>query len=720
MSKPYQKLLALGMSGAMIFATATPTFAEETATEPHTAYQKYENVYARLSADGTASDAYVVNHFSIDKAVPIVDYGSYTALKNLTNLDVLADNDGKVLLDAEPGEFYYQGTLENVQLPWLFHLTYTLDGQAISAQDLAGKSGKLKIHFTAVKNPAADSSFYNNYVNQISLTLSNDKAKNIHADGATMADAGADRQLTFTMLPGDDGDYTITADVSDFSMSGFSIAAVPYSMEISSDELGMDNFTDQLDELTDAVTKLNQGSSDLADGASELQNGGYSLLDGSGKIEDGLKKLSGNSATVVDASAQIRDALRTVSTQLDSADFSGLTSLKQLPDGLNQLAGTLDQIQSGLGQLYQGYAQSYQALDTYMAAAKENLPSESDLQLLAMAAGTYDAMQAQQGQQDGNSASAPPADSNGTGDAAASGSSVDTDNTETPIGSEELTTDSDTVDTAIDTEAANNSDAPDVFGIYEEDAERTPHGQPEQPSSSTGTAMAAYTRILNSYKSLMTLLTVYYGSPELNTQGVSLAFQSVLSVLNPDASSPTADQSLYLAISTVSGNIKKISGSMGQLTETDIAGQMNQLKDGLRQLADNYSTFHDGLVSYTNGVNTLAGSYGSYQDGLTPYITGISDLHDGANNLSDGMDEFAVGISDMPNQIQDTIDEMMARYSSADYDAVSFTDNRNANIASVQFVISTDGVEAPAVESVEPQEVQKSFLDRLKALFIRD
>lgn len=669
MSKIYQKLLAFGMSGTLIFATSAPVFAEgETdkaaaeqsvnETEDGAAYEKYESVYARLSADGTASDAYVVNHFSVDQSTPIVDYGNYTTLKNLTNLDNLTEENGKVAIDPEQGEFYYQGTLENAQLPWLFKISYKLDGKTISAEELSGKSGKLEIHFTATKNPNADASFYDNYVNQISLTLDSEKAKNIQASGATAADAGASRQLTFTMLPGTDGDYTITADVTNFSMSGFSIAAVPYSMEIDTDQFSMDDFTGQLDELTDAVDQLSTGTADLANGVGDLQNGSYSLLDGSAKIQDGLKEISGNSGTIVNASAKIRDALNTVSNELGSADFSGLTSLKQLPAGLNQLAAALDQIQGGLSQLYSGYAQSYQALDTYMEQAKASMPSASDLETLAKAAGTYDALKAAHG-------------GSGSGN---SGSDAAGDETE----------------------------------------------QQDLSAMPVGEAMKAYTNVLNSYKSMMTLLTVYYGDAGHDVQGVNLAFQSVLAVLNPDTASSTADSSLSIAIGTVSENIKQIAGSMDQLTETDIEGQMNELKNGLRQLADSYGEFHNGLVSYTDGVNTLSGSYGSYQDGLKSFVNGVGDLHNGANELSDGMGEFADGISDMPNQIQSTIDDMMEQYNGSDYDAVSFVDSRNENVASVQFVISTDGVEEPATEVVETTETQKGFFDRLKALFIKD
>ena len=67
--------------------------------------------------------------------------------------------------------------------------------------------------------------------------------------------------------------------------------------------------------------------------------------------------------------------------------------------------------------------------------------------------------------------------------------------------------------------------------------------------------------------------------------------------------------------------------------------------------------------------------------------------------------------------MQDTIDEMMEQYNSSDFDAVSFTDSRNENISSVQFVISTDGVELPETVSFATEEEHLTFWDRLLALF---
>ncbi len=486
-------ILPVVLAGSLLLSTSFPAYAEgqgnavEQTAQEHTqknettdtdfaSYTKNENVYASLAADGTASDAYVVNHFSVERPGKIVDYGKYDDIKNLTTLGSLTKENNSVDFQAEEGEFYYQGQMKNVELPWKFAINYKLDGKSVTADELAEKSGKLEITFKSTRNDKAEESFYDHYLMQVSLTLDSEKVRNIVADGATAADAGANRQLSFTVLPGSDAEFVIKADVNDFTMSGFSIAAVPYSMDIDMDQFNMDDFTEQISELTDAVDKLNDGASSLSDGINKLCDGNGNLLNGSSQIQGGLNELSSSSAAIVDASVQIQGSLEAISGQLAAIDFSGIPGL---------------------------------------------------------------------------------------------------------------------------------------------------------------------------------------------------------------------------------------------------AEQMGALKNGLSALASKYGEFNNGLVSYTGGVDALAKNYGTFQSGVSSYLDGTVKIKDGAADLADGMRQFADGISDMPTQIQDTIDEMVGSFSENDYQAVSFTDGKNEDITSVQFVISTKGIEKPKAEKVTETEKKEGFWDRLKALFVK-
>lgn len=191
------------------------------------------------------------------------------------------------------------------------------------------------------------------------------------------------------------------------------------------------------------------------------------------------------------------------------------------------------------------------------------------------------------------------------------------------------------------------------------------------------------------------------------------AFQSINSAL--DAS---GEHSVCSGLSSVSKSLHTMADSMSDsLSQTDIEKMMAQLTDGLSSLSKSYGDFNDGLYTYVSGVRTLTQNYKNFHKGLERYANGTSSLVDGADEFVDGMNEFSVGISTMPAQIQDTIDEMMERYNSSDFDAVSFTSSQNTKIDSVQFVISTDSIELSESKPVEKEEKNLGFWDRLIALF---
>jgi putative membrane protein len=120
----------------------------------------------------------------------------------------------EITVISSADKLYYQGTLKSKQLPWNISIKYTLDGKTIAPYDLAGKSGKLGIDIKITKNSKVNSSFYNNYALQITLALSSSLCDNIKTENATIAAAGADKQLHLS-LPAKER-YFASADVHDF------------------------------------------------------------------------------------------------------------------------------------------------------------------------------------------------------------------------------------------------------------------------------------------------------------------------------------------------------------------------------------------------------------------------------------------------------------------------------------------------------------------------
>jgi putative membrane protein len=88
-----------------------------------------------------------VNAFDAPTGTEVTDYGNYSAVKNLSGTEALDQNGESVTFAVSESPFYYQGNCADTAIPWDIGIVYVLDGNEISAQDLAGKSGSLKSAF---------------------------------------------------------------------------------------------------------------------------------------------------------------------------------------------------------------------------------------------------------------------------------------------------------------------------------------------------------------------------------------------------------------------------------------------------------------------------------------------------------------------------------------------------------------------------------------------
>ncbi|MRH41426.1 YhgE/Pip domain-containing protein [Aquibacillus halophilus] len=342
---------------------------------------KDEVVYATLSATGEQQEIYVVNNFDIKEEGTVFDYGTYTSLKNLTDLSEMEQNNNVVQFSAPKGKFYYQGNMNEQPLPWDISLSYTLDGEKINPDELLGSEGHVEIQIETSANEQVNSVFHKNYLLQISLTLDPAIYSNIEAPDGTIANAGKNKQITFTVMPEKEGKFSVAANVVDFELKGIDISAVPSSMSIDSPD--MDEMTGDIESLTDAIAEINNGVGDLEQGVSELNDGVLGLRNGSAQYKNGISELSGSSSELVHASKSIDEALVTMSNSLsknaEQMDFSQLTELQE---GLTQLAKGLNQTADGLDLLKENYATAYSALDKAITAIPDHEISEEQIKAL--------------------------------------------------------------------------------------------------------------------------------------------------------------------------------------------------------------------------------------------------------------------------------------------------------------------------------------------------
>lgn len=150
------------------------------------------------------------------------------------------------------------------------------------------------------------------------------------------------------------------------------------------------------------------------------------------------------------------------------------------------------------------------------------------------------------------------------------------------------------------------------------------------------------------------------------------------------------------------------------------AGGLEDLKGllgGVGELAQGYSLFHQGLVSYTDGVKALASNYAQMNAGAQELSAGAGRLAQGVSAYSGGVSQLNIATIDLPQTMKDQIASMMSDYDFPAFEPRSFTSQDNTSTSEVQFVISTPVIEKEVVQVAEEPEVELSFWDRLFALF---
>lgn len=331
-----KRLGALALAVLCLVMGAVPAFGAEVP-------QKDEVVYVNLDPEGKEGAIYVVNSYDLAEETAITDYGDYRTVKNLTTTAELVQRGDAVTVTAPAGKFYYQGELDSGRikdLPWRVSIKYYLDGKETPGAEIAGASGRLEIRGSLTLNPAADPVYADNFALQTTVLLDTARCKNIAAPGATLADVGADKQMSYIVLPGKEKEFSITADVENFEMDGIQVAAIPLVLEIEDPDTA--EIKDLVYDLQDGAAQLDNGAMALEDGVDELENGVLELKDGAESLRDGAQE-------VADGAYQLETAFR----QLDNVLPMLFVTLSGTPQGAALEAG-YRQFKAGFSALVAG------------------------------------------------------------------------------------------------------------------------------------------------------------------------------------------------------------------------------------------------------------------------------------------------------------------------------------------------------------------------------
>lgn len=659
---------------------------------------KEEVVYVNLKADGTVKEIVVVNIFDLPEGGTVTDYGDYTAVRNMTGTETISYTGDTVTIPAGAGKLYYEGTLSNTVMPWNVSVRYFLDGKEYSAQDIAGRSGALKITVDISRNEADRSTFFDAFSLQVNVTLDTAKCSNIVSKSATIANVGRNKQLTHTILPGSTTHLEITADVVDFAMEGIAINAIPLNLSV---ELDKSILTDDLGKLLGAIEQLDAGAERLKDGLSTLQDSANSeLATGVDSLVAGAEKLQAGAATLQDGG----NALSAGAKELQAGAAALHEGLQTLNSGVQTIQSALNELNSQSASLNNGSAAYLNALTQLQSALNAIAITDQDLTALVNASSqilagiTEVANGADQLQQNVSfSALKAVMAQNGldvdflrqnNSNAAAQLRGVIDENREVAdmLGFGELL---DSLESVITLLNANNAFI-DGTGVYLD----TLNGHTATLTNGTAQLLASYTEFDRVIKSLSDALGTLSRSMTQLTSAVN-TLVAEYSKIHSGIRSYTG------AIAEITAGYTKVANGAAQLasSSSELMAGANELYAGTGELLTGMSTLYEGTAALGTGAADL-------DTGVAQLLNGVATLFDGSKQLEEGtstMVDESAGIGDI---VTEKVDELLAEITGKNAHITSFTSERNGEVAGVQFVIRTEAVQPQAEPAPEqaPEE----------------
>lgn len=377
MKKKQVQVLLAGMSAMMaVMLPATSVLAAVP--------EKEQTVYVNADENGNSQDVIVSNWLKNQgNEQELTDKTNLTDIQNVKGDETFEQkSDGTIVWNTDGGDIYYQGNTQE-ELPVSVKLTYYLDGKEISAKDLAGKSGKLKIRIdyenkskevkeiqgkqeeictpfmmmTAMILPAETFSNVEITNGQIISDGNNDIAVGVGfpglAESLKLQDVEELKDVDFP-------DYAeLTADVKDFSLAMTATVATTGLL----DDLDLANVNstedlkEQMETLADSSEALVKGSSELQSGIATLDSSADTFVSGLAQVDDGTAALKNGIDTMNSKKGELLDGV-TKLTDAMKALQNGSAGLQDgvaaYTDGASQLGAGIAQTAEGAAALNQG------------------------------------------------------------------------------------------------------------------------------------------------------------------------------------------------------------------------------------------------------------------------------------------------------------------------------------------------------------------------------
>jgi len=346
---------------------------------------KEETAYVVMDADGNVTKTSVAewlrNGKSQDK---INDVSSLKDIENTANDKSFTQDGNKLVWDAGGSDIKYKGNTDK-ELPVKVNVSYYLDGQKMSASEIAGQKGHVEIRFSYKVNDSVESggyTFKTPFTMASGVLLDDEHFTDIKVEGGKVIDDGSKCVCLGIAFPNLKSNLNTDISALDIPES-VSIKAYTdkfeidgtYTVALSGMFADMDlsdtgSLQDKVSELKGAMNQLSSASNQLVSGASELADGAATLDSKAAELKNGAGSLSSGSAELSSGAKALSDG----STQLAQGTQKALDGTKSLKDGTGALKSGSSDLADGTSQLKEGSA----ALSTGTSQLKDGSASLSE------------------------------------------------------------------------------------------------------------------------------------------------------------------------------------------------------------------------------------------------------------------------------------------------------------------------------------------------------
>ncbi|MFR8900872.1 hypothetical protein [Hominenteromicrobium sp.] len=358
MSKYLTKSVAATISALLLLGCAAPAFAADATVE------KKETSYLILNADGSVQEQITSDWLHSDDGFDAVtDESDLSDIQNLKS-DVMPEQSGNTLKwTTDETDIYYQGK-NSAQAPVGVSIEYTLDGKAVTADELKGQSGHLVATVKLTNNTGEEVTVngkkrtaYTPFFTVAAAVLPSENFKNITTEHGLVESDSKTQVACYLAMPGmkeavsdllpdsfdklDDlmlDTLTLEADVTDCTVPTFLFAAAPSLSDLDLDEAS-DELGDTMDELTDAIDQLKEGSGALDDAVGTLVESLDTFASSYSQFDAGVDSALNGTQTLANGTENLLENAQLLATKTGELSLGAI----QLQNSTAQLAGVMNQ-----------------------------------------------------------------------------------------------------------------------------------------------------------------------------------------------------------------------------------------------------------------------------------------------------------------------------------------------------------------------------------------